>query len=192
MVIISYLYRTPRYENITLKDIELMAKYFDWQWHNEHKTRHSCDTFRKWCSHDESELPSKEVLDYFKQFSDNLIEEVARIPKTNQIDNWFIKNVMNGTVDKEYHEVTKQQLEELLNECRIVLNGCEQTGHYEYIVNQEVAEKHLPIMEKWFYGADEYCSIYAYQIAKAMEQIANILRTTDFEKQTIYYQISNR
>lgn len=211
MALIMYLTRVPRYENITAKEIHLIESYLNWQHEKEIGSQYASETFEKWCGHSESELPEKNVINYYKQFFTekikyveglgemkgySLFEQLARLVKENHIFNWFIKNVMNDNADKEYHEVTKDQLEKLLNACDTVKESFKAlgkngyTGEYEYKVNESVAKKTLPFMETvgYFFGPSEYDSWYANMVIKTSDVIRSILSTTDFDKQIIYFK----
>lgn len=195
-----YLTRAPRYKGTTMTTIKLMESYFNWLHEKEIGSRYAADTFEKWCGHSESELPSDDVVSYYKRFweecgkSNSWIEQVARLVKTNQIFNWFIENVMDEKIDNGYYEVGREQIECLLNKCKriidsLVLVGKNQYNDDEYTVDERVAKELLPLMEKrgHFFGPTEYNNLYANQIVEAANILENILTTTDFEQQTIYF-----
>lgn len=211
MALIMYLTRVPRCENITAKEVHLIESYLNWQHEKEIGSQYASETFEKWCGRSESELPEKNVINYYKQFFTektkyveglgemkgySLFEQLARLVKENHIFNWFIKNVMNDNADKEYHEVTKDQLEKLLNACDTVKESFKAlgkngyTGEYEYRVDESVAKKTLPFMETvgYFFGPSEYDSWYANMVIKTSDVIRSILSTTDFDKQIIYFK----
>ena len=211
MALIMYLTRAPRYENITAKEVHLIESYLNWQREKEIGSKYASETFEKWCGHSESELPDKNVINYYKPFFTEkteyveglgemkgytLFEQLARLVKENHIFNWFIKNVMNDNADKEYHEVTKNQLEKLLNACDTAKESFEilgkngYTGEYEYRVDESIAKRILPFMEVvgYFFGSSEYDSWYANMVIKTSDVIRSILSTTDFDKQIIYFK----
>lgn len=210
MALIMYLTRTPRYENITIKDIQLIESYFRWQHEKEIGSKYASDTFEKWCGHSVNELPNNEILEYFKPFyskrtvyiegigraeSYSICEQTARLVKTNQIFNWFTVNVMNNNVDKEYYEVSKVKLEALYEACQKVkdkftlLGKNQYSNENEYAVDEQTANELLPVMKEvgYFFGPSEYNELYADQIIKTMNIISEILSTTDFNNQAIYF-----
>lgn len=210
MALIMYFTRAPRYKNTTIKEIQLIESYLRWQHEKEIGSRYGSDTFEKWNGHSESELPDKDAIEYYKSFLTqkkmhvegigevecrSIFEQLARIVKANQIFNWFIKNVMNNKIDKDYYEVTKEQLKDFLNTCNrvkdsfVFLKKNEYTNKNEYTVNKEVAKELLPLMEEkgYFFGSSEYNALYADQVIKAINTVNNILTTTNFENQTIYF-----
>lgn len=210
MALIMYLTKAPRYQNIItdeyetipVSDVVLIEKYFNWR-RVRSEGGNSGDTLEEWCGIPESKLPHKYVVNHYRDFytvktryseyageieSYGLFEHLARFAKANQIFNWFIKNIMSGQANKEYHEVTKNNLEDLLGACIKVQNTfVEHEG--EYSVNEDVAKETLPLMKErgYFFGTDEYGTIYAHQVIEAINVIKRILTTTDFEKEVVYF-----
>ena len=216
MALIMYLTKAPKYQNIDTdeyetiprKNIELIDKYFTWQMVRS-EGGNAGNTLMGWCGVPQSELPHKYIVNYYndfftpKEFYEEYIgktkeytifDQLARIVKANQIFNWFIKNVMNGTPDGEYHEVTKDQLMDLLNVCKNVRNGFTLIDHDEddgdtYSVDKEIAQEQLPIMEKqgYFFGTKNYDANYARHVVEMIDILENVLNTTDFDKETVYF-----
>lgn len=209
MALIIYFTRAPRYKNTTANDILLIESYLHWQHENEIGSRYSCDTFEKWCGIPDEKLPDKEIIDFYKPFFTqklmwiegigkqncySIFEQLARRVKSNQVFNWFIKNVMGDKPDKEYYEVTKQHLEKFLDDCSKVTDGFEVVcwNEYkkanEYAVNEAIAKELLPILDKgYMFGPKTYNAHYADQVIDIIDVVKKILETTDFEKQTIYF-----
>lgn len=210
MALIMYLTKAPRYQNIITDeyetiprdDILLIEKYFNWK-KAKADGKDSGDTLEEWCGIPESKLPHKYIVNYYRDFYVpkkkyhefmgeievySLFEHLSRFVKANQIFNWFIDCVMNGKADKEYHEVTKKQFEDLLDACNKVkdsfIDSC--------VVNVEIAEKTLPLMKEkgYFFGTDNYDAIYVQQIIDTIYAVKEILATTDFEKETVYFNAS--
>ena len=136
-----YLNRMPRYKDTTIREIDAIECYLNWQKSKSDSSEYADCTLKEWCGIDESELPSKEIIDYYKQFYNEryyawddehkyghycIIEQVGYWRKANQIHNWFVEHVQDGEDDCCYHhEVTKEVLEELLDTCEVVLASCE-------------------------------------------------------------------
>ena len=134
-------------------------------------------------------------------------EEVGYWRKANQIHNWFVENIQDGVDDCNYHrEVTPEDLEELLDICQRVLNSCEmvsgqiQNGtRYEngeivpimedgkYVKDSSIAEELLPSTSGFFFGNTDYNEWYVEDIKSTIEIISNVLETTDFDTQMVYY-----
>lgn len=209
MALIMYLTRAPRYDNTTAKEIMLIEDFLHWRHENKNKSRYSCESFEQWGGVPESELPDKYTIEYYRQFltkksiyvegigqqtCDSIFEQLARIVKANQIFNWFIKNVMGNNVDQEYYEVTENNLKNLLEVCNKVRDGFTfvRTDDYygdEYEVDVKVASELLPFMEErgYFFGPSNYGRVYVKQVVELIDVINQILETTDFEKETVYF-----
>ena len=216
MALIMYLTKAPRYQNIITdeyetiprKDIELIDKYFTWQMVRS-EGGNAGNSLMEWCGVPKSELPHKYVVNYYNDFFTlkdvyeeyvgqtkvhTIFDQLARLVKANQIFRWFIENVMSNTPDSEYHEVTRDQIVDLLNACKEVRKGFTLIGHDEdlgdeYTVDEEIAKAFLPLMEEqgYFFGTNKYDIHYARHIVEMIDVLENILNTTDFEKETVYF-----
>lgn len=104
-------------------------------------------------------------------------EEVAYWRKANHIHSWFVKNVQNGEDNCRDHEVSKEDLQALLEDC--------------YAVKDDPidAELILPVSEGFFFGSTEYSDYYFDQIKKTIEAVETILKEWDTEAE-YYYQSS--
>lgn len=212
MSLVLYLYSAPKYQNTTAEEIKLIESYLEWQHEKSNNGKYSCDTFEQWCSHSESELPSKDVIEYYQQFwikkkmriemlGDmdvySIFNQLGRFCKTNHIINWFYKNVMNGELDKNFHEVSKEQICSLYHICKKIrdtgIELIEKNKHgidalNKYDVDESVTNLLPPLYgnKGMFFGSTECDSFYAYQIIRAVDILKNIINTTDFDKQVIY------
>lgn len=134
-----YLNKFPRYKKVTADQINAIESYFDWV---AYKTENDYDgSFERWCGRKLEDLPSLEVIEFYRQFyskkyslwdTDNkygymqIHEQVGYWRKANAIHDWFVNHVQDGEDDCEYHqEVTKGVLEDLLFTCEKVLANCE-------------------------------------------------------------------
>jgi hypothetical protein len=211
MALIMYLTKAPRYKNIMTdeyetiprKDIELIEKYFNWGKARE-EGKSKSNTLQEWCGVLENQLPHKYILNYYREFftekkvytecigevkHHGIFDQIGRIVKANQIFNWFIKNVMSNDVSNKYYEVTKDQLQNLLDVCITIKNNITILNDDEYTVNEDVAKEILPLLKTqgYFFGTSSYGIVYAKQVLNTIDVITNILETTDFEKETIYF-----
>lgn len=209
-----HLNRMPRYKNTTAKEVNAIEGYLDWLKEKKEGSEYANCTLKEWCSVDESELPSKDVIEFYKPFYStnkygygHIMEEVGYWRKANQIHNFFVENVQNGEDDCSYHnECTKEILEDLLDKCYKVLTGsimmigqvkngqqyvdgewvdCMEPG--KVIINPEVAEELLPSCRGFFFGSTEYDEYYMQDIEDTIKIIKNVLATTDFETQMLAY-----
>ena len=139
--------------------------------------------------------------------SEELYEDVGYWRKANQIHNWFVNHVQDGIDDCDYHhEVTKELLEELLDTCETVYNSCSMMvglvkngetlvdGKWKpsmvpgkVIIDSSVAEELLPTCSGFFFGSTDYNEYYVEDIKKTIDIITEVLETTDFDKEEIYY-----
>lgn len=208
------LYRMPRYKNATASDVNAIESYLDWLKAKKEGSEYANCTLKEWCGVDESELPSKDVIEFYKSFNsadkygyEHIMEEVGYWRKANQIHNFFVENVQDGEDDCSYHnECTKEILEDLLDKCYKVLTGsimmigqvkngqqyvdgewvyCMEPG--KVIINPEVAEELLPSCRGFFFGSTEYDEYYMQDIEDTIKIIKNVLATTDFETQMLAY-----
>ena len=120
--------------------------------------------------------------------------------------------IQGGVDDCRYHrEVTREDLEELRDKCKEILEGCVQVRGkvkngsrldqktnqlvpiYEdglLVANPEICKKLLPCTDGYFFGSDEYDQWYMRDIQYTFEKISKVLEETDFENQMIYYRSS--
>jgi hypothetical protein len=90
-------------------------------------------------------------------------EEVGYWRKSNQIHNWFVQNVQNGTDDCGNYYVEESQLQELLELCKQVL------------ANNELAEELLPSASGFFFGSTEYDEWYFNDLTRTVQIIESLL-----------------
>lgn len=89
--------------------------------------------------------------------------QVAYWRKANHIHKWFVDHVQDGNDDCEEYRVSRDQLQLLLDNCKLVL------------MNKEEAPKLLPRQEGFFFGSYEYDEYYWLDIQDTIEQLEKIL-----------------
>jgi len=89
--------------------------------------------------------------------------QVAYWRKANQIHAWFVKHVQNGKDDCQEYRVTRDQLQLLVDNCKLVL------------MNKEEAANLLPVQEGFFFGSYEYNEYYFGDLQDTIDQIERIL-----------------
>lgn len=140
---------------------------------------------------------------------ESLFGEVGYWRKANAIHKWFVDNVQNEVDDCGRYEVSKEQLEELLDICIQVRDGsklvkgliqngskykngdwfpCMEEG--EYIENPEIAENLLPTQDGFFFGSTNYDEYYLNDIIDTIDILTNVLENTDFDREMIVYSSS--
>lgn len=207
-----YLNRMPRYRGATAQDVSAVENYLDWLRAKENDSEYANCTFEDWCGH--KKIPSKSYIDFYSQFYTegkygfyHIAEQVGYWRKANQIHNWFVENVQDGIDDCNYHrEVTEEDLRELLDICERVIASCVmvdgqiQNGtKYEngkmipimqngsYVKDPSVARDLLPSTSGFFFGSTEYDEWYVDDIRITIDIIKQVLKSTNFNTQMIYY-----
>lgn len=203
--------------NVTLDDIYLLDDYFNWKENGQKYT------FKEWCGKDIKKVKRKLIPLYKDEYKERywdwdtehkyghkmLMEQLVSWRKANQIHNWFVENVQDGKDDCGCYEVTKEQLETLLELCMKVklasklVKGKIKNGYTfkdgkevpimedgEYIEDPSTAMELLPSQSGFFFGSIEYDQWYMYDIDYTIEKILEVLRTTDFDKEIVYYTSS--
>lgn len=87
--------------------------------------------------------------------------------KANQIHKWFVDNIQDGSDDCHSYELEENNLRELLNLCKEILNSNFRT---------EKAKELLPTESGFFFGSTEYDEYYFKDIeftAKEIEKLLN-------------------
>ena len=92
-----------------------------------------------------------------------VIERVGYWRKANQIHKWFVDHVQNGVDNCEEYYVSREQLQLLLDTCKIVL------------IDKEEAKTLLPRQEGFFFGSYEYDEYYWSDIQDTIEQLEKVL-----------------
>ena len=91
------------------------------------------------------------------------MEEIHYWRKANQIHNWFVNNLPEGVENCYPNHVERCNLEQLLQECKRVLE------------NKELAPKVLPTAEGFFFGSTEYDDYYFKVLEGTVNMLENIL-----------------
>ena len=99
-------------------------------------------------------------------------EEIGSWRKANAIHNWFVDNVQDGKDNCEYHYVSDEKLEELLNIVNQILN------------DHDLAEELLPTQNGFFFGSTDYDEWYFEDLKDTKEILEKALKE---EYGDIYY-----
>lgn len=206
--------------NAEVTPIELykIQSFLEWKHEN---TKYS---FNEWCGIDESEINQDLAKSYESEFitryaswdeqkeygGKSIFTEVAYWRKANQIHNWFVNNIQDGTDDSGSYEVTKADIIILLALCKTVKNNSELVSGnivngYRYdneyhkipiiqvgktIEDPSIAIRLLPTTTGFFFGSNEYDEYYMESINYTIETLEKILIETDFEKEMLVYSSS--
>lgn len=130
-----------------------------------------------------------------------IIEEAAYWRKSNQIHQWFVQNVQDGNDDCKDYYVSREQLKELVELCKTVLQTAKTVdGHvwngitwtqkdgevHDYkpglvIVNQEEIEELLPTASGFFFGSTDYDEYYMKDLQDTINMLEPLLEDEDGE-----------
>lgn len=215
-----YLYKIKKSKReVGLQEILKVGHYLSWL--DRRKERGY--SLEDWCGFSEDEIDldllkeyeSEFITRYYswdteKEYPNKRIDTmVCDWRKANQIHNWFVGNVQNGVDDCDANEVSKEQLEELLEICTNVLahsklikgkvingytfeNGKKvpiyQKG--KTISDPSYAAEHLPSSSGFFFGSTDYDQWYYEDVKYTSEKLKEVLKQTDFDKEIVYYSSS--
>jgi len=96
--------------------------------------------------------------------------------KSNQIHNWFVKNVQKGTDDCGEYYVSKDKLTELREVCRKAL------------FNKD--PKEIMPAEGFFFGGTDIDQYYWEDVKRTIKKLDKIINHKDFDELSFYYQSS--
>lgn len=102
--------------------------------------------------------------------------EAAYWRKANQIRKWFVDNTgYPEDADCLMHKVTKEQLEQLVSDCRKVME------------NHSLAGELMPSSEGFFFGNIEINEIYFSQIRETVRMVTEVIAETDWNNEDVFY-----
>ena len=160
-----------------------------------------------------------------------VVEELGKLPyrewkekrieimywrKANQIHAWFVSNVQDGNDDCDNYEITKDTIEVLLKQCKLVQEefkkakevegmvkngsiwkketGCWEDNMQKGIVfenlNTEKILELLPPTSGFFFGNTDINQWYFYDIEETIKGLEKVLKETDFENYHVWYNSS--
>lgn len=145
-----------------------------------------------------------EYIEWYSAFS-----EIGYWRKANHIHEWFVKNVQNEIDDCDYYEVSKTQIQTLLELCKevdkhsILVDGKITNGQRfengdwvdikedgKYIEDPTVANALLPTSSGFFFGNTDYNEFYLDDIKYTITLLEEVLDTFDFENDYLVYSSS--
>lgn len=103
---------------------------------------------------------------------------VAYWRKVNAVHSWFVENVQGGVDECQKAYVSREQLQELIDTCKQVLD------------DHDKAEELLPVGAGFFFGSYEYDEWYFDGVKSTIEQLEKILNNPKFEGWEFSYQSS--
>jgi hypothetical protein len=199
-----YLEKVKRIKNAKLDELVKLNDYFSWV---TRPNKYKDSTFMEWNRTEMEDVNLDLAEDYISEYKHRystwdkdkkygfhtMFQQVAYWRKANHIHNWFVENVQNGTDDCGCYEVTKEQLEQLLEICIVVRDNSKMIHDSEgetYIKDTSTAERLLPTQSGFFFGSTDYDKWYLEDIRYTIKELRKILKTTDFEHEIVFYTSS--
>ena len=218
-----YLEKVKRIGDVTPRQLIVIDNYFNYL---DRPEKYSDSTMKKWCGIDIDEvnrLGSLLVENYKEEYVHRypswdtekkygwktIFETVADWRKANHIHKWFVDNVQDGEDDCGTYEVTREQLEDLLDICKRVIDGSKlvkgqikngqtiKNGQWEdiyedgeYIKDSTIARKLLPTTSGFFFGGTEYDQWYYRDVEYTVKVLEKLLTETNFEHEIVMYSSS--
>lgn len=105
-------------------------------------------------------------------------EQVAYWRNAGAIHSWFHKHVDGGVHNLEFHPISGETLERLVSDCQNVLQ------------NPEKGPTILPLDFGDFFRLGSTCyddDDYRENLKDTVEQVGQVLATTDFVREVVYY-----
>lgn len=185
-----YLDKVKRLDKkATMDELNAVNKYFGYK---KRPDEYKKVSMKRWCGIDRKDVPDRLIKkyedEYIHRFSawdteneygfETIFQNIVYWRKANQIHRWFVENVQNDEDDCGMYEVSKEQLEELLNLCQTVLK------------NHKLAKRVLPVKEGFFFGSYEYDDWYFDDIKQTETALKKVLSETDFDNWIVFYASS--
>ena len=154
------------------------------------------------------EKGGKKVTEIKEKRISYIVEELAYWRKANMIHNWFVQNVQNGEDNCKSYYCDYDNLKELRDICRAVLEKMEvvttkkefddYTGgectkkeiDFRQILNIEDIEKELPTASGFFFGGTEYDEWYIRDLEETDEVLTKLLAEEGAKSGDYYYHSS--
>jgi len=130
--------------------------------------------------------------------------KVAYWRKANAIHSWFVRNVQDGKDECQRSYVSREQLTELIDACRRILETVVQgdpetredafVGSYQVFPNLtmdlKLAREILPTESGFFFGNTEYDEWYVTNLESTVSQLEAAMNDSNNELASFYYQAS--
>jgi hypothetical protein len=108
----------------------------------------------------------------------SLTKEIGYWRKANAIHSWFVENCQDGIDECQLSEVSREDLEELLENC------------YKVVNKKSNPEETLPPTAGFFFGSTEIDQYYMDDIKSTISILENAIGKTDWEKEIVFYRAS--
>ena len=109
-------------------------------------------------------------------------EQVVYWRKANEIHRWFIDHLgLDEDFNCKYAEVTKEDLQELVDTCKFVLDH---KGRNDAI---KIAEEELPTQGGFFFGSTDYDDYYYEELEETIPLVERVIDETDWDNEIVAY-----
>ena len=109
-------------------------------------------------------------------------EEAAYWRKANAVHRWFVENVQNNEDECKPYVVTREQLEDLVEDCMLVLSNRDDI---------ELIEQVLPTASGFFFGGTQYDDWYFENVSYTVDKLKEVLENPSYDENTEFvYQSS--
>lgn len=92
-----------------------------------------------------------------------ITEEVMYWRKSNHIHQWFVQNIQNGVDDCGNYELSIDQLKELRDECKIIVD------------DKSKAPTTLPTTPGFFFGSTDYDKYYHEDTKRTLKELNKLI-----------------
>jgi hypothetical protein len=172
-----YLTKTKRVDSLTIEDYSKVTNELPW----DKKDYNAWAGLKGICPDIEGveELNSEvhESGNYTKYLS--LTKEIGYWRKANAIHNWFVENCQDGIDECQLSEVSREDLEDLLENC------------YKVVNKKSNPEETLPPTGGFFFGnTDVSHPYYMDYIKSTISILEKAIAKTDWEKEIVFYRAS--
>lgn len=101
-----------------------------------------------------------------------IIEDVVYWRKANQVHKWFVDNVQDGVDDCGDYYVSRELLEQLIEEC------IEDLDYINSIEGKDIDEEklNLPCQAGFFFGGTDYDEHYLQDLEETVEELTKIVK----------------
>ena len=129
------------------------------------------------CSDDEVEIIVKpDILNGYRV--KRIVIELLYWRKSNQIHQWFVKNIQKGKDDCKEYYVEKEQLQKLYETiCSVLLNHTK-------------AKTLLPSQDGFFFGGPEYDEYYFQDLEETKTGLEKLFNSDILKNFSVYYHSS--
>lgn len=172
-----YLKKTKKVDNLSVDDYTKIMDKLPW----DKKDYNSSAGLKGICPDIEGVEELNDIVhetgsNSFRYLS--LTKEIGYWRKANAVHNWFVENCQDGIDECQLSEVSKEDLEDLLEKC------------YNVVHKKSNPEEILPPTAGFFFGSTEVDQYYMDDIKSTISILEKAIATTDWDKEIVFYRAS--